>query len=144
MSHAKQASNRKRKRKAVPVLGAAGLSLSLASGTSAIAGSAPDMLTSSPRVGHEITLRDEEISDVSLATFHVFDRENIGRTAQLRVRLAMAGGCGCAGCAGCGCWTGTSYTTSVLGSEANPPYHSTRPVHRHISARKRTHARKNP
>ena len=28
--------------------------------------------------GHEITLGEEEISDVSLATFYVFDKENTG------------------------------------------------------------------
>ena len=28
--------------------------------------------------GHAITLGEEEIADVSLATFYVFDKENIG------------------------------------------------------------------
>ncbi len=53
----------------MPVLGAAGLSLSLASGASAAIGEpATDMLTPTG-VSHEITLCEEEISDVSLATF---------------------------------------------------------------------------
>ena len=63
---------RKRFKKAAPVLGAAaGLSLSLASGASA----APAADISSPRSGpaQEIILAEEEISDVSLATFYVFD-----------------------------------------------------------------------
>ena len=43
----------------------------------------------------EITLGDEEVSDVSLATFHVVDKEN-GKTP------AGGGGCG-GGCShGCG------------------------------------------
>jgi hypothetical protein len=71
MSHAKQDSKRKRRSKAVPLLGAAGLSLSLASGASATttADPAADPLTRNTGVSHEITLYEEEISDVSLATF---------------------------------------------------------------------------
>ena len=42
---------------------------------------------------HEITLGEEEISDVSLATFYVFDKENAGA---LRSGIQLArGGCGC-------------------------------------------------
>jgi len=95
MSHAKQASTKlKRSINAVPVLSAAGLSLSLASGAFAAMGRpAADMPTS-----HEITLCEEEISDVSLATFYVFDNEKAG-TFRRRIKLA-AGGCG--GCGGCG------------------------------------------
>ncbi len=104
MLYAKQASRRKRKSKAVPVLGAAGLSLSLASGASAaISGPAVDMLTPNTRVSHQITLCEEEISDVSLATFCVFDNENT-RTVRFRAKLARGGGGGC-GC-GCGCFHG--------------------------------------
>ena len=71
MSHAKQASTkRKRSINAVPVLSAAGLSLSLASGASAAIGRpAADMPTPKTGISHEITLCEEEISDVSLATF---------------------------------------------------------------------------
>ena len=47
----------------MPLLGAAGLSLSLASGAPAA--------TVGP-AAHETTLGEEEISDVSLATFYVF------------------------------------------------------------------------
>ncbi len=88
MLHAKQASTRKRNRKAAPVLGAAGLSLALVSGISAV--SAADVPTRNTLAGHEITLCEEEISDVSLATFHVFDKVNVRRG----VRFA-GGGCGC-------------------------------------------------
>ena len=95
MSHAKQASKRKRRSKALPVLGAAGLSLSLASGASAVtSGPAADMPTRNTGASHEITLGEEEISDVSLATFYVFDKENAG-TSRPGVQLARGGCHGC-------------------------------------------------
>jgi hypothetical protein len=62
MPRAKQASKRNRRSKALPVLGAAGLSFSLASGASG--GPAVNMPTPNSGVSHEITLADEEISDV--------------------------------------------------------------------------------
>jgi len=101
----KQIPKRKRRRKAVPVLGAAGLSLSLASGASG--GPAVNMPTQKVEASHEIVLAEEEISDVSLATFYVFDKENIG-AFRPGVQLARGGcgggGCGgCRGCGGCGC-----------------------------------------
>jgi hypothetical protein len=73
MSHTKHGSKRKCRSKAVPVLGAAGLSLSLASGASAATTAlAADMLMRTP-ASHEIRLAEEELSDVSLATFYVYD-----------------------------------------------------------------------
>jgi hypothetical protein len=94
MSHQKQASTRKHNSKAVPILGAAGLSLSLASGiSSANAATAADMMTRTTAVGHEIAFSEEELSDVSLATFHVFDSEN-ARTFRHNIKLG-GGGCGC-------------------------------------------------
>jgi hypothetical protein len=108
MSNAKQVSKRKSRACAVPLL-TAGLSLSLASGASA-ATEVPvaDVPTQNTEVGHEITLGEEEIADVSLATFYVFDKENVG-TSRPGVQLAMrgcGGGCrgcggGCRGCGGC-------------------------------------------
>jgi hypothetical protein len=91
MSRAKQASKRKSRACAVPLLGAAGLSLSLASGAPAA--------TVGPVLSHEITLGEEEISDVSLATFYVFDKENPQADLQL---VRHGGGCGCGGHRGCG------------------------------------------
>jgi len=136
MSRAKQGAERKRRGKAVPILGAAGLSLTLASGASA-ATEAPvaDVLTHNAGVSHEITLSEEEISDVSLATFYVFDKENAGAFRPGVLRLAMGGGGGCAGCAGCGgcgCWTGTYYTSPVFGNDAYPPPRPDRPAHWHV------------
>ena len=80
MPRVKQPSKRTRQMKAVPVLGAAGLSLSLTGGASAVTGGpvADVPMTQSNALGHEITLGEEEISDVSLATFYVFDKENAG------------------------------------------------------------------
>ena len=79
MSKAKQTSKRKHRACAVPLLGAAGLSLSLASGAPAAAeGPAADIPTQNTGVSHNITLGEEEISDISLATFYVFDKENAG------------------------------------------------------------------
>ena len=49
-------------------------------------------------------LDEEEISDVSLATFYLFDKEDLG-TSRPGVQLAaFRGGCGCGhGCGGGGC-----------------------------------------
>jgi hypothetical protein len=113
MSHAKQPSKRRRRNKALPALGVAGLSLSLASGASAVPGGpAADMLPPNTGDSHEIALGEEEISDVTLATFYVFDKESAGRPGP-NVQLARGcGGChgcghGCGGCRGChGCGHG--------------------------------------
>jgi hypothetical protein len=48
----------------------------------------------------EITVGDEEVSDVSLATFHVFEKENAANGQRLS-RKNPGGGCGCShGCGG--------------------------------------------
>ena len=93
MLRAKQASKEKRRSKAVPVLGAAGLSFSLASEAS-LATTAPalDMMTRKAGVSQEIILREEEIFDVSLATFYVFDKERAG-AFRAGERLIKIGGC---------------------------------------------------
>ena len=65
MPRVKQASKRKRMSKTVPVLGAAGLSLTLASAASAATGGpVVDVLTPNTGASHQITLSDEEVSDV--------------------------------------------------------------------------------
>jgi hypothetical protein len=130
MSQTKQASRPKRRRKAIPVLGAAGLSLSLVNGASAaMGGLAADMPARNTGVSHEITLGEEEISEVSLAAFYVFDKEN-PRTFRRGVQLAMGGGGGAMG----GCWTGTNYTDSP-----GPP----QSAHKYTHATKPAPARKN-
>src|ERR1700761_9653016 len=103
MSRVKQASKRKRltKTAGVPALGAAGLGLSLVGSTSASALATVDLpqsLNTTPN--QRFVLDEEEIADVSLATFHVFDKENgTGGFTQ----VAMGGGCGCGTGKGCGC-----------------------------------------
>jgi hypothetical protein len=52
-----------------------------------------DVQTHNTKVSHEITLYEEEISDVSLGTFDVFDKEKVG-TFRRSLKFA-AGGCGC-------------------------------------------------
>ena len=72
-----QASKRKRRKEVVPALGVVGVSLSLASGASAAtAGSVTDMPSKDTATGPGFALTEEEISDVSLGTFYVFDKEN--------------------------------------------------------------------
>jgi hypothetical protein len=104
MSHTKEVSKRKRRTKTVPVLGVAGMSLSLAGGASAATtGPATDTPSKNTGPGHEIFLGEEEMADVSLATFYVFDKENLDKQ-QLGVQVARGCGCGCRGCGrGCGC-----------------------------------------
>ena len=73
----KRSSIGKRRSKALPALGFAGMSLSMASGVCASTSEA-SANTSPPSQKHEILLGEEEISDVSLATFYVFDKEKAG------------------------------------------------------------------
>jgi hypothetical protein len=72
-----------------------------------------------------ITLDEEEIADVSLGTFYVFDKENEPRLGQ-GIRLAARGGCGrcggcaaarCGGCAG-GAQAGAAAQLGAAGAEA--------------------------
>ena len=74
-------------------LGAAGVSFAMTGGASA---TAPANLASQDNA-RRIFLGEEEIADISLATFHVFDRETESR---LRQGIRVAAGCGGHGC-GC-------------------------------------------
>jgi hypothetical protein len=127
MAKAKQGFKRKRSKTAVPVWAAAGVSLAMMGGASA---NAPATDMPSEDSGKRILLAEQEVFDVSLGTFYVFDKE---REFSLGVRLAGGrcggcggcggrggcggchiggcGGCGCAargcrGCGGCGCGVG--------------------------------------
>jgi hypothetical protein len=62
MSNMKHTPKRKRRSKALPVLGAAGLSLSLASGASAAPIGPADIATVQPGENHDLTFGEEEIS----------------------------------------------------------------------------------
>ena len=97
MAHKKQASNRRRRKEAVPVVGVVGISLSLAGGASAAtAVPTADMPSRDTTASPQITLSEEETADVSLGTFYVFDKETAG-TPRLGQQLAR--GCGAAGAA---------------------------------------------
>ena len=119
MPREKQTSKRKRVTKAaMPALGAAGLTFGLVGGASASTtptADAPQKLNLGPT--QAVTLDEEEIADVSLATFHLFDKENNGSAIQQMAwgcrcggcRACRCGGCGCrcggcGGCGGCGVW----------------------------------------
>jgi hypothetical protein len=102
MSQTKHASKRKRLRKAVPVVGIAGASLAMAGAASAATAPTPYLPAQGIAPGHQITLGEEEFSDVSLATFFVFDKEAAGAPELgSNVQLARGGG-GCGGHGG-GC-----------------------------------------
>ena len=114
MSRVKQASKRKRLTKAagVPALGAAGLGLSLVGSASALAtADLPQSLNTTS--DQRFILDEEEMADVSLATFHVFDKEN-GTRGFTKVAYGCGGCATCRGCSrGCGCrgcgWGGCGY-----------------------------------
>ncbi|MGA7775231.1 MAG: hypothetical protein WCA25_20155, partial [Pseudolabrys sp.] len=69
----------------MPALGAAGASLVMAGGASATTptANAPSLQDTSLR----LALDEEEIADVSLATFYIFDKENNSELGQ-GIRLA--------------------------------------------------------
>jgi hypothetical protein len=106
MSRVKQASKQKRTAKAaaVKVLGAAGLSFSLVGSASASTMPTADIpQTDDTSPNQRFVLSDEEMVDVSLATFYVFDRENVGgRVQEARGCGGCRGGGGCGGCRGGG------------------------------------------
>ena len=100
MPRVKQASKQKSTTKAaaVTVLGATGLGFSLLGSTSASTMPAADIAHSDNTPPNQrFVLSEEEMADVSLATFHLLDKENVGSGVQ----LARAGGC--RGCAARGC-----------------------------------------
>lgn len=105
MPRVKQASKKKQvTRAAVPALGAAGLTFSMAG--SAFASAVP--IADTPQTpnlapGHMFTLGEEELSDVSLATFHLVDKDTIHASGILLARACGGcGGRGCGGARGCG------------------------------------------
>jgi hypothetical protein len=109
MARATQPSKRNRRSKAIPVLGIAGVSFAMAGGASAATTStAADVPAQKATPQHQLFLGEEEISDVSLSTFYVFDKENAAST-KLGEKTAWWGGCRCGGCrcGGCRCgWRG--------------------------------------
>jgi hypothetical protein len=129
MSQAKVAV-RKHRRKGLPVLGAAGLSLSLSGGAPAMGVTTADITRCSVAVNQEQTLREEEITDITLSTFHIFDRESAPRP---RVRIA-----GCGPCVACAAPVSNqpAYNGPVSGTshQARKP---TQPTHPYVQTLKR-------
>jgi hypothetical protein len=122
LTMSKRSPKTNRRSKALPALGFAGVSLSMASGACASTSEA-SANTPPPSQNHEIFLGEEEISDVSLATFYVFDKENAGLPPlSQKLRLAVGGGAGCGCGCGCGCACG--------GFQPQPPQspHATQPT----------------
>ena len=152
MPQAKRPAKGKRPNKAISVLGIAGVSWVASTGGSPAempaafaaptAGSVADLVWQNAAPFRVPTLDEEEISDVSLATFYVFDNENAG-TLRRGVKIA-AGGCGGCGGGGCGgCSTEPiDYGAPSLGSYANPPRYSTQPARIYAQAPKRRHVPK--
>jgi hypothetical protein len=114
MPRVNQTAKQGRATKAAAVTALAGLGLSLAGSASATtipAADSPQSDDISPN--QRFLLGEEEMADVSLATFHLFDKENVASDVQLAAVVVRScrgcrgcGGCrawrGCGGCAGCG------------------------------------------
>src|ERR1700723_3718465 len=114
MPQVKRAAKGKRPNKAVSVLGIAGVSWAASTGGSPAdippaalalppAGSVADILWQNTAPFQVPFPDEEEISDVSLATFRLFDKEDPGNS-QSGIQVAFrgcGGGCGCGhGCGG--------------------------------------------
>jgi len=100
MARAKQPAKRKRSKVALPAWGAAGMSLAMAGGASAAVAPTANVPSQSPTLTPITTLSESEVTDVSLATFYVFDKE-LGGTSNLGEGLQLAGGCRGGGGGGC-------------------------------------------
>jgi hypothetical protein len=108
----------------MPALGA-GLSLTLTS-EATLATTAPvlDTMTRKAGVNHEIILREEEICDVSLATFYVFDKEGAG-AVRASGRLMKVTGCCEFACLAGQAAESNAYSSPVL-RPIKPPHRSVR------------------
>jgi hypothetical protein len=138
MSDLKKSAKRRTRRKAAPVLGIAGMTF-LAGASAALAYPSLDQATDSR--SNEVVLGEEEISDVSLATFYAVDREGQGQSQgrTRRIRVAMgACGCGCGACAAC--WGGNyyGYGPPPLFNNAYAPPEPIRPVRKYRRTYRRT------
>ena len=106
MPGVKQATKRTRTNQAAALtaFGAAGLGLSLTGSASASTIPTADFpLSNNVSPNQRFVLGEEEMADVSLATFHLFDKENVGRGVQLARGCGGCRGCAARGCAARGC-----------------------------------------
>jgi hypothetical protein len=121
----KRASKKTRRSQTIPTLGAAGLSLTLASEASLAATTpAVDTITRKAGMSHEIILREEEIFDVTLVSFYVFDKERAGALRAGRPVIKVSGCCEFACLAGQAASENNAYSPRV-----SPPI---RPTHRPV------------
>ena len=103
MPRVKQASKHARTTQ-VAAATAAGLGLSLGGSASANTIPTSDFPQSQIPPNQRFVLGEEEMADVSLATFHLFDREIAHGDMQLAYVVVRRGCRGCGGCRGCrGC-----------------------------------------
>jgi hypothetical protein len=106
MAQAMKGSKRKRSKRAFPLWAAAGVSLAT---TGIASADAPATDIPSRDSGKSILLAEQEVFDVSLGTFYVFDKENeYGPRVRLAAGRGGCGGCGghgggCGGCHAAGC-----------------------------------------
>ena len=137
MSKRSSKTKSKRRSRTLPALGFAGVSLSMASGACAPTGEAmANAPPTSQGQSQEIFLGEEEISDVSLATFYVVNKEAAGFQPRRQFAMGGGGGCGC----GCGCAATTgNYGAWTPESNANLPHRSIKPAH----PPRRTHVPRN-
>ncbi len=100
MQQAKRTSRGKRSKEALSVLSLAGISLAAttAATTNELLAGMPSPATAPVQA---FTLGEEEISDVTLATFRLFEKESVDQSRSL-LQLTRCGGCGRCGCGG-GC-----------------------------------------
>jgi hypothetical protein len=114
MPQAKATVRRNRKRRSAPMLSAAGLSLSLAAGPAIASNTSPSAThTGSGALNHEL-LHEEEITDLSLATFHIFEKNTLSRSG-----VRLGGGCGACG--------GSFYLPPVFGLPTESPGRQSEP-----------------
>ncbi|AZG75449.1 hypothetical protein [Methylocystis rosea] len=107
-SMARSSDNPQNKRRGKKALGVMGVSLSLAG--AACVDSSPADASTAPTTGRTrtIDLREQEVFDVGLNSFRLFDREEVPAVKTEQVAWWWGGcrgcrGCGCRGCRGCGC-----------------------------------------
>ena len=107
MAERKSGVPRKRRSKATLPASVVGLSLSLAGAACTQSSAANAQPEVEPVQVLPIDLREVEVVEVTLATFHAFDREDATRPPpeEGRLRLAYCRGCGtCYGCRSCRCY----------------------------------------
>ncbi len=104
MARAKREAKKGRLNKAASVLGIAGVSVAATTGGASAGMPVLDFTSPGDDLNRSLMLGDEEISGVTLASFHLFDQDSVKALATDNVQLARGCGCGhgCGGCRGCG------------------------------------------